>query len=711
MNSALEKKPSLLSQFYSFLTKKTRSSQVKTNQLDNHEYLISIKIRRPAGPETKRKIKITFYERDCGNKSPPAEIFIAPKEIDEICPVSKEVENELSLIEDTSSVVNAENDDSENNSENNQSTLTETSLISKVIEEKSPNFKKGMNNYFDNSIKINLINTQQEASLNVGQIQEKLEFEPFPFNELSKTIKLKILSFFKYDLKHVAVIRQVCCEWNRLFKTEPCLQITELEIDPAFLFNNLFNKYVVLESSSRLFKNAQDELNAADDQINSIDGIKFMCFVRCIMLRYVDLRKLTKFRINYFRQKCQMEQKDYISFMMRNLPSLTSIDMSGLQVTRNRLFTLRSYFALNLQELDLTGSNASDRMIVDILSQCLKLESLILRRTHINASCLLAGQSMNLKRIDIRFCAQVKVDFLIKYLDRSRKLTHFYISGVKGSIVQNLGKNVDLARFHVQLNDMSLERDLILGWRRLLMTPNSLTELNLSYSSVLKNSEWFDDLVFTALNYSEKLTVLNLNYCESVSDETFCVGLVNARLVELHLAGTRVTLKSFRFLEPFLSPTLRALNISGCKLLSESEVLAIVAGFENVTTIETSFENAKRQAVVPRTPLPLAPMAKWDSEDEDGETEAGSKQIKVAKRDIVIVALLNEEEERIVRFLEHLLRCENRFFNLYGFAQERTLNALSELVKRTETASLGYKSICYKNFRIHFESLAKPLNT
>jgi hypothetical protein len=510
------------------------------------------------------------------------------------------------------------------------------------------------------STKIN-IKRKKTATPGGKKIQTKPRFDHFPFDKLSKNIKSKILSYFNYDFNVKAVIRQVCCEWNTLLKTEPCLQITELVIDPAFLFTNLFNKRASLKS-----EDPRTGLKAAVDRMNGITHHELKRFIRDKILRNVDSSKLTKFEIKLFGDKLNIITEDYMSELIRNMPSITSLDLTSVRFFTDPLSGFRPHFLLfahapNLVKLDLTSSDVCDVTIVSVLEICPKLESLILCKTGINGMCLLSisNETSLLKELDLRLCELIDAGHVNRFLSNYSKLTRFYIDELQ----VNLEKPIlycyeNLVTLQIKINDPESYLRLE-NWGSLFARLKSLAELNLSRSQC-SYTESINYIVASALNKCSLLTVLNLNYCNTISDGAFCsVMPVNTQLVELQIAGSQVTIHAFANLAETLNlKSLCSLNLAECTHLNEAHVGVILSEFLNIKTIGVSFTNDQSLAI------------------------------------------------NTIGYLDFILLCKERYFNLYGLNQEETLDIVIEYLRTKET-SLGFNSIGHKNFRIYFENMDK----
>jgi hypothetical protein len=442
----------------------------------------------------------------------------------------------------------------------------------------------------------------------------EIEFELFKsyFEDLPSLTQLAIFAYLKDDYQSLAMMRQVCSEWNHVLSTEPPFSVNFM---------------------------SRDE------------------FLRYVYLNIQQTRVISQSHMIYFRDNVKIYEGEYYDFISK----ITSLDMRFTKFL-DRQFGLKMHFMLficgpKLVELDLSGSDVSDQMIANVLEKCPKLESLKLRNTKIDGSCLfgITDETSIIEKLDLLLCKFINADFVAWLLTYYTKLTNFHVDELQMNLIKPLleAKNKQLTSLQMKLNDHKSHLH-VEEWGPHLPKLISLTELNLS-RSVCNHRGCLNSIVAFALHSCLTLTVLNVNFCSAISDEAFCQKEVNAKLKELHIAGTNVTVKTFNTKCVSL---LHTLNISECTELKENDVLSIVENFENLSTIGVNFPRSEK-----------------------------------------IIQITTS-------YLELILQCEERLFNLYGFVKADMLIAVFEFLRTKET-SLGFNSIGHGNFRIHFKNMTE----
>jgi hypothetical protein len=428
-------------------------------------------------------------------------------------------------------------------------------------------------------------------------------------------------------------------ENNPLLSIKPdALYLDPLVLGPAFFFANSLYRRVSHNSLFREDKNAfETELIEVIDIINKSDREQLMNAVLGKVLQQVVVKES---RTNYVSKKLRIDINKYLNFLTLKLADSASLH-TNQRMDISRLLAMTVFRGPGLVKLDLSLTNVNDLTVVSMLKKCPKLEILILRRTQIDGTCLLAvtDEKSNLKKVDLHLCREISAFNVVKFLANYSKLVYFYSDCLKWSMMSIPLERQNFERLtHLQLE---LGEEPWKGqekWPILFARLTYLTELNFSNSS-LSDRDCFNQIVALALYNCAALIVLNLNFCQAVSDGAFCTLPVNAKLVELHVAGTGVTIVSFYKLKDYLGQTLRTLNISNCMLMRDYDMgRIVVAFFENITRFEISFINSTQ---VPET---------------------------------------------LIRELENDLSYQNRYFNMFGFVKENTMYAVLELFIRKEKA-------------------------
>jgi hypothetical protein len=462
-------------------------------------------------------------------------------------------------------------------------------------------------------------------------------------------------------------MRQVCREWKQIIETDESLRPHRIVADTEFLLTNPMITEFKIDSSLKINenianlnlitrRNIENKLECSSSRILSL-------FNRNIIDKLDDSElKSIEFSLN-LRVYLNLNDSAYLSCQKIYKPvSLDASRMKTETFTSDRL--MQMFFlpdvAVHLREISLCCSHANDRILELIFKSCSNLEILNLKGTEIKGRHLKLINELNLplECLNLQICNQIRVNYLVDFLEGSSKLEHLYMGKVSEDILKPiLRNNLNLTTLHVALND---ECCLFLGKHGgdLFAGLGSLKELNIQSSFCSKDGQVIDRIVATVLNACTRLEVLNVNFCVQLTDAAFTLKPVRCFLSELQACGTKITRSMFERMAKETNNTrfsLKKLNVSMCRKLRRKDVLWIVDTFRNVNTIEIRLKS-------------YASVASW---------------------------------------FEYILSVNERYFNLYGFSNR--LDEISVYFNDKKTR-LDFYSVAYMNFRAHFKQMSSEFN-